>query len=1074
MSNPLYPLQWHLNNDGGQNLVGYSLKKKYADIGAEAAWTIATGVGVKVVIIEADIYLHLDFDNNIKTSLATTGGALVLNGALRNKNSLTPLNVNDISHGTSVTGIAGSIDNNIGNKGVAYNCELIPIQIGENFYDSDVADAILYALNAKHLFNSSTFNTSDAADVINMSFGSDFPVRSSGYLKDALEKAIIFGRNGKGILMVRSLSNANLNIDQTEKIARSKYILNVGRSGPNDQANGSPHGEELEFLVPGVDFITEHKNVTTIRSRRGRPKSYAPLSALLPANDYATGGYGTSWSAPVLSGVIALMLEANPNLTWVEVRSILRKTAHKIEIDNPFNDFKWKDLSNQDIVDSNQNLIAVSGNTTLSAPIVDPGSNSIRDLAISVSNVTGFQVGQAVMIGARTKLLSITDPFNFIVNDASSFSINNLISIGTSFSTSIYSTIYNDGISFKPLSFDRGSYNPPLLQNRVRVHSKGGLIDGQTVSIEGSINDSANNYPTGSETLIIQNVSNDVSTITFTSNRINDYWEQSSLRVLGKQSGLKIINISGNTITLDPSTPISDISKHPTGTLVEIEGTEIAFVKSIDTTNNKLITNKLQLDISIPTSPATIPVIGGRIPHKSLYHGHGRIDAYEAVREAEKMKLAMQVTPPTLPAPYYDLILRKSDSDDGFTLFSGTIDSPDIAVSHSSTPTLTGTRIDHSEPIANKDRYVHIQVQNKGSKSCLDAEIRLLLRVVPVASTPSFDFPDNWKPYFIDNTTSPPYETSELQTISSVNEIGEGIFLFDKEIKEISEGEIAPGASKIFTLKWPKKYLPPIDGNFDTYIMAMITPFDGVLTGNTVNNNNNICYKKVNIIYNILFKDSVGGLMLNKNLSLSAYSSSQTIPFAIEINNPTSFDFSNIELTIKQKNRKVTDEIVTFKYIGGVWKFDGATPSWITFSTIPATTSGTATNFVGTYKVTPEQKYVEISVKVYDTNSSPTVDFKDRHRLKIAVTDLAEIEDTSKGGSKMHFYTNVDSALLLQTPSQAFGPFTDPAKPTKDLFRITNLHSATVDPKVYSICDGLVCAQEIDASLVNLIVKPFT
>jgi len=54
--------------------------------------------------------------------------------------------------------------------------------------------------------------------------------------------------------------------------------------------------------------------------------------------DYTQRMNGTSSAAPIVSGVIALMLEANPNLTYRDIRIILAKTARK----NDPNSLKWK------------------------------------------------------------------------------------------------------------------------------------------------------------------------------------------------------------------------------------------------------------------------------------------------------------------------------------------------------------------------------------------------------------------------------------------------------------------------------------------------------------------------------------------------------------------------------------------------------------------------------------------------------------------------------------------------------------------------------------------------------------
>ncbi len=1050
---PFYNLQWYLNNDGLANTLGYDLKKKFADIGAEAAWVLANGgTGIKIALIDPDFSVHPDYTNNIRISTVSSGGALLLKSknppnSDRDKSKLvsptTPST--EPSHGTAILGIVGAEKNGTGLQGIAYNGELIPIMMPINSKRDLLPYALKYASDPRTLFTGA--NVNDAADVINMSFGDESNTGISDDLTEALAWATVYGRKGKGNIIIWSVSNSYKKLINDDAIAQSNRILKVGRSSLNDQNNGSAYGPELELLAPGMDFLVLNESSQPFRrSRYGRPISPGTISS--SDDGFTTGTFGTSWAAPVVSGVVALMLQANPNLTWVEIKYILKKTAFPIEIDNQITGYKWKDKTGNDIVDSNRNLIPLSGNTILSNPITDPNDNTIRDVDITVQSASGFQVGQVIMIGARTKTTAaITSSTQIQVQDPSLFKQNHYITLGTDFSTTIFQTAIDpEGDS---------ELNVVIPPNQVNVKSKSGFIVGQKVILEGSNWDDSTGFPAVTQSgITIQAISSDSTRLTLSANRTVEYNEQACLKVVGKQSGLKIVSISGNIITLDSA--ITDTAAHPAGTLVEIEGTEIVFVRKVDLTNNILTVNKLQNSIPIPTMPATIPVIGGRIPYRCDQYGFGRVDAYQAIKEANEMLLALQTN-----TPYYDLYIRDDVGDDGKTLFTGTINSPDIAVSYTNSfPGSTGDRIDHEDPLANSDRYVHVQIKNIGTKACLDAEVRLFLKVVPSGPT-TFNFPDDWNTYEnlkeVEDSTSP------------------GLYLFNEDVKKIGEGSINPGLTGQYTFKWPKKYVPSSDPNFDTYLMAMISPFDGILTGTTVNNNNNISYKKVQIIYNILFKDSIGGVQLPKTISLSAYSAAQNFPFAIQVKDSATFNFNIIEITFKRKNRKETDETATFKNSGGVWKFDGATPNWVSFNTTPSTASGTIANFVGSYKVTPEQKYIEISVKAIDPGASPPINFAATHRLKVAVTDVSEIEDTSKGGSKMHFYTNVDTNLQMQSALQAFGPFTDVAKPTKDLFRITNLHTstATTDPKAYAVCDGLVCAQEISSTLVNLIVKPF-
>ena len=65
-----------------------------------------------------------------------------------------------------------------------------------------------------------------------------------------------------------------------------------------------------------------------------------PILSSIPNEDYKYL-FGTSQAAPHVTGVIALMLDANPDLTVDEVESILKSTAKPLGIVHPNNTYGW-------------------------------------------------------------------------------------------------------------------------------------------------------------------------------------------------------------------------------------------------------------------------------------------------------------------------------------------------------------------------------------------------------------------------------------------------------------------------------------------------------------------------------------------------------------------------------------------------------------------------------------------------------------------------------------------------------------------------------------------------------------
>ncbi|HEX2807018.1 MAG TPA: S8 family serine peptidase, partial [Kineosporiaceae bacterium] len=101
------------------------------------------------------------------------------------------------------------------------------------------------------------------------------------------------------------VTNGNFEI-QFDEVCSYANTIHVGRSTRMDLEDNCGHGPELDFLATGVDVHSTGSN----------------------------GGYrndtGTSFAAPTAAGVAALVLAANPNLTWQQVRQTLRDSCDQI------------------------------------------------------------------------------------------------------------------------------------------------------------------------------------------------------------------------------------------------------------------------------------------------------------------------------------------------------------------------------------------------------------------------------------------------------------------------------------------------------------------------------------------------------------------------------------------------------------------------------------------------------------------------------------------------------------------------------------------------------------------------
>ncbi len=207
-------------------------------------------------------------------------------------------------HGTLVAGLIGAIRNNgIGIDGINNNVEIMAVRVvpdGDE-YDKDVAKAILYAVD-------------NGAEIINMSFGKDFSPH-----KAWVDDAILYAEK-KGVLIIHAAGNDAKDIDVASnypsKKIKSKFIasnmLEIGASNlsKNEQlaADFSNYADTaVDFFAPGVNILSTY-----------------------PDNKYKAES-GTSFSAPITTGVASLVKSYYPNLNYKELKYALVNSVVKFK-----------------------------------------------------------------------------------------------------------------------------------------------------------------------------------------------------------------------------------------------------------------------------------------------------------------------------------------------------------------------------------------------------------------------------------------------------------------------------------------------------------------------------------------------------------------------------------------------------------------------------------------------------------------------------------------------------------------------------------------------------------------------
>lgn len=302
-NDPLLGDQWHLINTGqGNGVTGL-------DANVESVWDNYTGAGVTIGIVDDGFqHSHPDLAPNARTDIDYDW-----NG---DDNDPTPPAGTTNNHGTSVGGVAGAKGNNgIGVSGASWDAELVGLRlIAGAISDQDIAEALTHEQDIIDIYNNSW------GSALNGAIGPTGPQTLAALAQSAQD-----GRNGLGNIQVFSAGNGRQQSDNVNYrlLQNSRHTIAIGALG-NDgtRAAYSTTGASLVVVAPSNGGTL---GITT--TDRTGADGYSNT-------DYANDFGGTSSAAPLVSGVIGLMLEANPNLTYRDVTNILINTAERVDINN--------------------------------------------------------------------------------------------------------------------------------------------------------------------------------------------------------------------------------------------------------------------------------------------------------------------------------------------------------------------------------------------------------------------------------------------------------------------------------------------------------------------------------------------------------------------------------------------------------------------------------------------------------------------------------------------------------------------------------------------------------------------
>lgn len=337
--------QWHLLNSGQTG------GRKGVDLNVLPVWEYYRGAGINVGVYDDGTYvLHEDLAGNWDNKLQP-----IIDGIQFDPNPLLNLYREQVpsAHGTAVAGLIAAPINGIGVVGVAPEAKFgaMTVIFGKVMGPIKLAAAMGGEEGAKKYLDNlmmQSFKQFSLFDVANHSWsGQLFSGLLTTEQKQIWIDSIKLGRGGLGVLQVVSAGNSrdvgDFTTGYTTKNMRQNITVAAGSDlgdiiyystpGPTVLVTApvdvnkilGPQYPQWERKVTTPDRILDKSTTTDIPGKEnGFSGEDVLLKASLPPDySYTTAMNGTSASAPMVSGVVSLMLDANPSLGYRDVQEIL-------------------------------------------------------------------------------------------------------------------------------------------------------------------------------------------------------------------------------------------------------------------------------------------------------------------------------------------------------------------------------------------------------------------------------------------------------------------------------------------------------------------------------------------------------------------------------------------------------------------------------------------------------------------------------------------------------------------------------------------------------------------------------
>jgi serine protease len=227
-------------------------------------------------------------------------------------------------HGTRVMGVLGAVTNNdVGIAGMTWNPYLLPVRaLGKcGGLDSDIIAGIMWSVGLT-VFNDSGSPVPEnpyPADIINLSLGGTGGACPSDY------KSLVAQLASMGVLVVASAGNESGPVDIP---ANCPGVLAVaGLRNVGTKVGYSSLGPEVSIGAPAGNCVNVTAGSPCLRSIDTTINEGATTPGASGYTDQINSNLGTSFSAPIVSGIAALMRAANANLTPAQLIVRMKASA---------------------------------------------------------------------------------------------------------------------------------------------------------------------------------------------------------------------------------------------------------------------------------------------------------------------------------------------------------------------------------------------------------------------------------------------------------------------------------------------------------------------------------------------------------------------------------------------------------------------------------------------------------------------------------------------------------------------------------------------------------------------------